>query len=85
MKGSLMQIKWELVVAAISGYIIVAAYQAWFLVRAIKHITNENMRLHISTTEDWATVIRKYIAGIWVGLGIANGLLGAIVAILIFR
>jgi hypothetical protein len=80
-----MQIRLELITAAVTGFAIVALYQAWFLSRAMKHVIDENARVRTNAVEGWAKLIRQDVAGITVGIGIANGLLGAIVAILIFR
>ena len=66
-------------VAAIGGFII-AGCEAWFINRFIDRELSSNL---IRTTEEWFKLFRQ--AGVGAALIIANGLLAAILAVLLFR
>jgi hypothetical protein len=76
--------QWVLVAAAVGGFTFAGGVQAYYVSRVMKLIF-ETEEKRISTVEGWSKLTRKEVGGILVSLGVTNGLLGAIVAILIFR
>ena len=78
-----MRIQWELITAGIVGFTVVAMLQAWWIGRSIERIiTHETWA---KTVDDWSKLTRQDMAGVLLLLGITNGLLAAIAAILLFR
>jgi len=74
---------WVLVLIALGGFTVAMSISLYYLNRVTKLMFETEKR--ISTVEQWSKLTRQDIGGILVLLGITNGLLGAIVAILIFR
>jgi hypothetical protein len=75
--------QWVLLATAIGGFAVAASVHAWYVSRVMDRIFETEKRL--STVEEWSKMTRQDVAGVMVSLGITNGLLGAIVAVLIFR
>jgi hypothetical protein len=77
------QQQWTLFGAAITGFAIAVSIQAWYVNRVMKRMFE--MEAQLSTVEDWSKLTRQDVAGLLVSLGVTNGLLGTILAVLIFR
>lgn len=74
---------WGLLGLAVFTFSIVGTIQKWFLGRALERIIQDDK--WASTVEDWSKMIRQDIAGILLLLTVTNGLLAAVVAVLVFR
>jgi integral membrane sensor domain MASE1 len=68
--------------AAIFGFMALWAVEAWYLNRAHDDLLKREQRLELA--EDWLRLIRQDIAGVFLSIALANCLLGAIIAVLIF-
>jgi hypothetical protein len=75
--------QWELLGAAMVSFAIVMSLQHWFLSRALERIIRDDE--WASSVDDWSKLIRQDIAGVLLLLGVTNGLLAVIAAILVFR
>jgi hypothetical protein len=78
-----MSHQWMLLVSAIAGFVVAASAQSWYVSRVMDRMFDAES--HIETIEQWSKLTRQDVAGVMVTLGVTNGLLGAIVAVLLFR
>ena len=75
--------RWELAIAAVAGFAIVWGCQTWVLNQFIQQVVKPDMRLR--TTEELSQLTRIDMAGMVKLLEIANGLLTAVLAVLVFK
>ena len=75
--------RWELAIAAVAGFAIVWGCQTWVLNQFIEQVVKPDMRLR--TTEEFSQLTRIDMAGVVKLLEIANGLLAAVLAVLVFK
>jgi hypothetical protein len=75
--------RWELAIAAVAGFAIVWGCQTWVLNQFIEQVVKPVMRLR--TTEEFSQLTRIDMAGVVKLLEIANGLLAAVLAVLVFK
>jgi hypothetical protein len=75
--------RWELAIAAVAGFAIVWGCQTWVLNQFIQQVVKPDMRLR--TTEELSQLTRIDMAGMVKLLEIANGLLAAVLAVLVFK
>lgn len=75
--------QWMLFLAATGGAAIAASIQAWYVSRLSDRVFERET--DIQSVAEWTKLTRQDVAGMLVTLGIANMLLGAILAVLIFR
>jgi hypothetical protein len=68
--------------AAIFGCMAVWAFEAWYLNRAHDDLLKRELRLELA--EDWLRLIRQDVVGVFLSITLANCLLCAIIAVLIF-
>jgi len=78
-----MQLRWELMMAAFVGVSVLTICQKWFLNRVIGHV--DQLEIMVRATEGWPKLIRQDMASTVVLLQMANGLLAAILAVLLIR
>jgi hypothetical protein len=82
--STLVQMRWDLVMAGIVGAAIVAIYQIYAYNRSIKYVANDAAKAGEAAVE-WLKLIRQDTVGVFLLLAVNNMLLAAIVAILVFR
>jgi hypothetical protein len=75
--------RWELAIAVFAGFAIVWRCQTWVLNQFIQQVVKPDLRLR--TTEELSQLTRIDMAGVVKLLEIANGLLAAILAVLVFK
>jgi hypothetical protein len=75
--------QWVSLTSAVIGFGIAGSVQAYFLSRIPGQLYQSEK--HIETAEEFAKLTRQDMAAVVILLGIMNGILGAIAAILIVR
>lgn len=75
--------QWILAAAAVVGFCVAISLQSWFVNSALERVFRAEQR--VDTIEQWSKLTRQDMAGVLLSMGMTNGLLGAIVAVLVFR
>ena len=78
-----MQTQGYLIVVAVVTFSLAELFQKRWIGRAMERIINDDAMAE--TSEDWAKLTRQDVAGILLALMTTNGLLAAILAVLVFR
>jgi hypothetical protein len=71
------------IVAAVIGFGASFSFQHWTVNRDLDALFKREER--VDTVEEWTKRARQHIAGVFLSQFITNALLGAILAVLVFR